>query len=143
MSSIAALSTAIGSGYYAATKCALEGLLEGLCGELAPLGIKVMVVEPGAFLTKFAGRSLTQSSIIIDDYAETEGTRRIGKGSSHGSQIGNSDKGAKLIIEAIESEKTPFRLLLGTDAIEFADKVLKKRKKENEEWRLFSRQSDY
>ena len=86
VSSIAGLRTAPGSGYYAASKCALEGMSEGLLYETAPLGIKVMVVELGAFRTDFAGRSLTQSNVVIDDYNETAGKRRIGNDKSHGTQ---------------------------------------------------------
>ena len=143
VSSIAALRTAPGSGYYAASKCALEGLSEGLRMETAPLGIKVMVVEPGAFRTDFAGRSLTQSSTVIADYEETAGRRRIGRDTTHGTQPGDPDKGAELIIKAIEAEDIPFRLLLGSDAISFADNVMESRCKEYEKWRDFSCRSDY
>ncbi|MDE6760682.1 MAG: SDR family NAD(P)-dependent oxidoreductase [Lachnospiraceae bacterium] len=143
VSSIAALRTAPGSGYYAASKCALEGMSEGLRIETAPLGIKVMTVEPGAFRTDFAGRSLTQSGIVIEDYAETAGTRRIGKDTSHGTQPGDPDKGAELIIKAIETEDTPFRLLLGSDAVKFADDVLESRRNEYDKWREFSCKSDF
>lgn len=143
VSSIAGLRTAPGSGYYAATKCALEGMSEGLLYETAPLGIKVMVVEPGAFRTDFAGRSLTQSAVIIDDYNETAGKRRIGNDKSHGTQPGDPDKGAELIIEAIERDDTPFRLLLGSDAVRFADEVMKHRINEYDKWKDFSRRSDF
>lgn len=143
VSSIAALRTAPGSGYYAASKCALEGLSEGLRIETASLGIKVMTVEPGAFRTDFAGRSLTQSSTVIADYEKTAGARRIGRDTSHGTQPGDPDKGAKLIIEAIEAEDTPFRLLLGSDAVKFADEVLESRRKEYDKWREFSSRSDF
>ena len=143
VSSIAALRTAPGSGYYAASKCALEGLSEGLRMETAPLGIKVMVVEPGAFRTDLAGRALTQSSTVIADYEETAGRRRIGRDTTHGTQPGDPDKGAELIIKAIEVEDIPFRLLLGSDAISFADNVMESRCKEYEKWRDFSCRSDY
>lgn len=143
VSSIAALGTSPGSGYYAASKCALEGLSEGLLKETRSLGIKVMVVEPGAFRTDFAGRSLTQSETAIDDYAPTAGKRRIGQDLTHGTQPGDPDKGSGLIIEAIEAENTPFRLLLGSDAVKFADKVLEKRRTEYEKWRQFSQRSDF
>lgn len=143
ISSIAALGTSPGSGYYAASKCALEGLSEGLLKEASPLGIKVMVVEPGAFRTDFAGRSLTQSETAIGDYASTAGKRRIEHDSTHGTQPGDPDKGAELIIEAVEAENTPFRLLLGSDAVKFADTVMEKRRKEYEEWHQFSCRSDF
>ena len=58
-----------GSGYYAASKAALEAMSGSLRNEVQPLGISVTVVEPGGFRTDFAGRSLTQSSTVIDDYA--------------------------------------------------------------------------
>ena len=111
--------------------------------ETAPLGIKVMVVEPGAFRTDFAGRSLTQSSTVIADYEETAGRRRIGRDTTHGTQPGDPDKGAELIIKAIEAEDIPFRLLLGSDAVNFADNVMESRCKEYEKWRDFSCESDY
>lgn len=111
--------------------------------EVAPLGIKVMVVEPGAFRTDFAGRSLTQSSLVIPDYEETAGARRIGKDLSHGTQPGDPDKGALCIIKAIETDNPPFRLLLGSDAVQFAEKVMSDRQKEYADWRDFSKQSDF
>lgn len=143
VSSIAALRTSPGSGYYAASKCALEGLSDGLRIEAAPLGIKVMVVEPGAFRTDFAGRSLTQSSVVIPDYEETAGARRIGKDLSHGTQPGDPDEGALCILKAIEADNPPFRLLLGSDAVQFAEKVMADQQKEYADWRDFSRQSDF
>ena len=143
ISSVAALKTMPGSGYYAASKCALEGLSDGLKEEVAPLGIKVMVVEPGAFRTDFAGRSLTQSNKIIADYNKTAGLRRIGKDKSHGSQPGDPDKGADVIIEAIESNEPPFRLLLALDAINLADDILESRQKEYDKWRSSSQKTDY
>ncbi len=143
VSSIAALRTAPGSGYYAASKCALEGLSDGLRVETEPLGIKVMTVEPGAFRTDFAGRSLTQSETVIADYEGTAGARRIGRDLSHGTQPGDPDKGAELIIQAIEAEDTPFRLLLGSDAVKFAEKVMEDRCKEYKKWKEFSCKSDF
>lgn len=143
ISSVAALKTMPGSGYYAASKCALEGLSDGLKEEVAPLGIKVMVVEPGAFRTDFAGRSLTQSNKIIADYNKTAGLRRIGKDKSQGSQPGDPDKGADVIIEAIESNEPPFRLLLGLDAINLADDILESRRKDYDKWRSLSQKTDY
>ena len=143
VSSIAGLRTSPGSGYYAAAKCAVEGMSEGLRAELAPLGIKVMVVQPGAFRTEFAGRSLTQSKLVIADYENTAGARRIGKDLSHGTQPGDPDKGARLVAQAIEALEPPFRLLLGSDAVKFAETVMKDRREEYEKWAYFSRQSDF
>lgn len=106
-----------GSGYYAASKAALEGMSGALHAELKPLGISVTVVEPGAFRTDFAGRSLTQSSTVIDDYAETAGKRRKEHDTAHGTQPGDPAKAAKAIIAAAESAEPPAFLLLGNDAL--------------------------
>jgi len=107
----------MGSGYYAASKAALEGASGALYAEVKPLGISVTVVEPGAFRTDFAGRSLTQSSTVIDDYADTAGKRRKEHDTAHGTQPGDPAKAAKAIIAAVESDEPPAFLLLGTDAL--------------------------
>jgi NAD(P)-dependent dehydrogenase (short-subunit alcohol dehydrogenase family) len=107
----------VGSGYYAASKAALEGMSGALYAELKPLGISVTVVEPGAFRTDFAGRSLTQSSTVIDDYADTAGKRRKEHDTVHGTQPGDPGKAAKAIIAAVESDEPPAFLLLGNDAL--------------------------
>ena len=107
----------VGSGYYAASKAALEGMSGSLRAELQPLGISVTVVEPGAFRTDFAGRSLAQSNTVIDDYAETAGKRRKEHDTMHGTQPGDPAKAAKAIIAAVESDEPPAFLLLGNDAL--------------------------
>ena len=71
----------------------------------------------GAFRTDFAGRSLTQSSTVIDDYADTAGKRRKEHDTAHGTQPGNPAKAARAIITAVESPEPPAFLLLGTDAL--------------------------
>jgi NAD(P)-dependent dehydrogenase (short-subunit alcohol dehydrogenase family) len=117
LSSIGAQLTPVGSGYYAAAKAAIEGMSGALHGELAPLGISVTVVEPGAFRTDFAGRSLVQSATPIDDYADTAGKRRKENDTMDGNQAGDPAKAAAAIIEAVESSDPPSFLLLGPDAL--------------------------
>lgn len=106
-----------GSGYYAAAKAALEGLSGALHKELAPLGISVTVVEPGGFRTDFAGRSLTQSTTVIEDYAETAGLRRKEHDRAHGTQPGDPARAAHAILTAVEADEPPAFLLLGSDAL--------------------------
>jgi NAD(P)-dependent dehydrogenase (short-subunit alcohol dehydrogenase family) len=106
-----------GSGYYAASKAALEAMSGALYAELQPLGISVTVIEPGAFRTDFAGRSLTQSSTVMDDYADTAGKRRREHDTAHGTQPGDPAKAATAIIAAVESDQPPAFLLLGNDAL--------------------------
>jgi len=118
ISSIGARRTPEGSGYYAATKAALEGLSGSLRKELAPLGISVTVVEPGAFRTDFSGRSLAQSGTVIGDYAGTAGRRRKEHDTVHGTQDGDPAKAAQALITAVESPEPPALLLLGRDALD-------------------------
>jgi NAD(P)-dependent dehydrogenase (short-subunit alcohol dehydrogenase family) len=138
ISSIGARITPAGSGYYSATKAALEGASGSLRWELAPLGISVTVVEPGAFRTDFAGRSLTQSAEAIDAYADTAGQRRIEHGTGHGTQAGDPAKAAKAIITAVEAPDTPFLLMLGEDALNGFRYVSDAQSAEVEKWQTLS-----
>jgi NAD(P)-dependent dehydrogenase (short-subunit alcohol dehydrogenase family) len=117
ISSIGEQPTPGGSGYYAAAKAAIEGISGALRGELAPLGISVTVVEPGAFRTDFAGRSLVQSDKVIDDYTATAGQRRKENDTMHGNQAGDPAKAGAAIIAAVEASEPPGFLLLGPDAL--------------------------
>ncbi|OBB92186.1 oxidoreductase [Mycobacterium sp. 852002-30065_SCH5024008] len=134
ISSIGATVTPVGSGYYAAAKAAIEGMSGALRGELAPLGISVTIVEPGAFRTDFAGRSLVQSATVIDDYADTAGQRRKENDTMHGSQAGDPAKAATAIIAAVESSEPPGFLLLGPDALAFYRYVADARSGEIAKW---------
>lgn len=143
ISSIAARTTEPGSGYYAATKCALEGLSRGLQKEGAPLGISVIIVEPGAFRTDFAGRSLQQSRRAMNDYAATAGLRRIGNDETSGHQPGDPEKGAQLIIKAVESIEKPKLLVLGSDAVKVVSDALHSDLLQVEAWKKESVTTDY
>ncbi|MGW4947311.1 oxidoreductase [Actinoplanes sp. NPDC004185] len=135
VSSIGARITPAGSGYYSATKAALEGMSGSLRKELRPLGISVVAVEPGAFRTDFAGRSLTQSAEPIDDYADTAGRRRKENDTAHGTQPGDPAKAAQAIISAVDSPEPPALLLLGEDALNAFTGVLDAERAELEQWR--------
>lgn len=143
VSSIGARIRPPGSGYYAAAKSAVEGMSGSLRTELRPLGIAVMVVEPGAFRTDFAGRSLTQSAEAIADYAETAGRRRKEHDTTHGTQPGDPAKAAAAIITAVTADAPPALLLLGTDALSHVGDVLDAERAELEAWRAVSAGTDF
>ena len=132
----------VGSGYYAASKAALEGMSGALFGELKPLGISVTVVEPGGFRTDFAGRSLMQSSTVIDDYADTSGKRRKEHDTVHGTQPGDPVKAAKAIIRAVESDEPPAFLLLGNDALDTYRRLAEARLDSIKEWEHLTTSTD-
>jgi len=134
ISSIGATVTPVGSGYYSAAKAAIEGMSGALRGELAPLGISVTLVEPGAFRTDFAGRSLVQSATVIDDYAATAGQRRKENDTMDGNQAGDPAKAGAAIIAAVESDEPPGLLLLGPDALALYRYTAERRASEIGKW---------
>jgi NAD(P)-dependent dehydrogenase (short-subunit alcohol dehydrogenase family) len=143
ISSIGAQLTPVGSGYYSAAKAAIEGLSGALRGELAPLGISVTVVEPGAFRTDFAGRSLAQSANVIDDYAATAGQRRKERDTMHGNQPGDPAKAGAAIVAAVESPEPPAFLLLGADALAAYRYVADGRAKDIANWEQLTTSTDF
>ncbi|WP_027778263.1 oxidoreductase [Paraburkholderia caledonica] len=124
VSSIGGLTSFAATGYYHATKYAVEGLSESLATEVKPLGIDVLIVEPGPFRTNWAGPSIKQSATVIDDYAATAGERRKQTEARSGNQAGDPVRAAQAIIDAALSERPPLRLLLGKTALELARKKL-------------------
>lgn len=143
ISSIGAIRTGAASGFYASSKAALELLSDGLKAEVEPLGIKVMVVEPGAFRTHFYDSSLKGSENTIDAYKETAWKRSVSENVNLRKQPGDPDKCGTVIIDAIETENTPFRLLLGSDAVKVVSGALNARLEEIETWKEESSKTDY
>ncbi|MER5913945.1 oxidoreductase [Streptomyces sp. NPDC001982] len=143
VSSIAGRLAMPGSGYYSATKFALGGLSDALRKEVAPLGIKVVLVEPGAFRTDFAGRSLQQSSAVIPDYGDTAGRRRKENDTTHGRQPGDPARAAQAIIRVVDADEAPFRLLLGSDALEIVGNELQAQTEELKAWKETSFSTDF
>ncbi|QMU70566.1 oxidoreductase [Streptacidiphilus sp. P02-A3a] len=105
-----------GFSAYSATKFALEGYSEALSAEVGPLGIKVLVVEPGGFRTGLMGNATASGQ--IDVYADTVGVTRAMIDSSDGSQPGDPAKAATAILAALDAERTPLRLPLGSDSVD-------------------------
>lgn len=113
ISSIGGFRAIAGAAIYNATKFALEALSEALAKEVAPLGIRVVLVEPGPFRTDFGGRSIDDTPNRIDDYATTAGKMREYYQAAHGKQVGDPRKAAEAMIQAVESKAEFLRLPLG------------------------------
>jgi short-subunit dehydrogenase len=129
-SSIAGLASSPGLGLYNASKFALEGFSEALYLELAPLGIKVTIVEPGPFRTKWAGGSMKFTEQSIPDYGQTAGKVKTMLANISGNQPGDPVRGAQAVLKVIDAEKPPLRLLLGKSAIDRAKAKVEWLKKE-------------
>ncbi len=117
VSSHGGLKAFAGFGVYNASKFALEGFSEAMAQEVAPLGLKVTLVEPGPFRTNFAGGSLGQAKTIIQAYAETAGAFRMKLKQGNGMQEGDPEKAAKAIVDLVYSSHSTLRLPLGKIAI--------------------------
>jgi NAD(P)-dependent dehydrogenase (short-subunit alcohol dehydrogenase family) len=120
ISSVAGYKGILGMSIYSASKFAVEGFSEGLAAEAAHLGIRVTIVEPGAFRTQWASDSaIVRSARVIEDYAPTAGTVRAGLAMMHGHQENDPAKGATAIIAAVDSPHPPLRLPLGADSVQY------------------------
>jgi NAD(P)-dependent dehydrogenase (short-subunit alcohol dehydrogenase family) len=105
-----------GFSAYSATKFALEGMSEALAAEVRPLGIKVLIVEPGAFRTALF--SNISASAQIADYTATVGPTRHMIETGNGTQPGDPARAAAAILTALDTDATPLRLPLGDDALD-------------------------
>ncbi|MGU3663462.1 oxidoreductase [Methylobacterium sp. A49B] len=131
------------SGYYAATKHAVEGFSDSLAAEAGPLGIRVTCIEPGPFRTDWAGRSLVQTPSAIADYAETAGARLKATAEKSGTQAGDPVRAGEAMIRVTEIENPPRHLVLGAWGFEAVTGRLKQRLAEIEAWRATSLGADY
>ncbi|MGW2230915.1 oxidoreductase [Streptomyces formicae] len=131
------------TGYYHASKFAVEGISESLAVEVAPLGIKVTIVEPAAFRTNWSGPSMRQSPTTIDDYAETAGTRRASTLASYGRQPGDPARAAQAVVDAVTAEDPPLRLLLGKAAYDIATAKLDSLRTTFDDWREVTLGADF
>ncbi|USI74723.1 oxidoreductase [Sphingomonas morindae] len=115
------------SGYYSATKHAVEGWSASLAAEVEPLGISVTCVEPGPFRTDWAGRSLRQTPSRISAYAETAAARMATTSGYSGRQPGDPVRAGAAMIEAVTRPVPPRHLVLGAFAYETARDVFRTR----------------
>jgi NAD(P)-dependent dehydrogenase (short-subunit alcohol dehydrogenase family) len=143
ISSVGGIRGAPGIGYYNGTKFAVEGISEALALEVKPLGIDVLLVEPGPFRTNWAGESIKQSATQIDAYAPTAGERRKQVAARNGRQAGDPVRGAQAIIDAALSDTPPLRLLLGKAALEFARKKIDAMRNDFDAWEATTVGADF
>ena len=143
IASIGGLRSFPGVGFYNATKYAVDGLSESLSKEVAPLGIKVTIVAPSGFRTDWAGRSANDSKIVIDDYATTAGKNKGDIRGYSGNQPGDPVRAAKAMIQVVETDNPPLRVLLGAAALKGARIKLEELKNDFDAWAQVSEGADF
>jgi NAD(P)-dependent dehydrogenase (short-subunit alcohol dehydrogenase family) len=135
ISSIGGLVSFPGVGYYNMAKAGVEAMSDALAKEVAPLGIHVTVVAPGAFRTDFRSPdSIELSATSLPAYADTVGKARAGMAAGHGKQPGDPVKGARAIIAVVEAEKPPVHFLIGSDALSLLRSKLDDLRRETDAW---------
>jgi NAD(P)-dependent dehydrogenase (short-subunit alcohol dehydrogenase family) len=131
-----------GIAAYQASKFAVAGFSEALAAEVAPLGIEVTIVEPGAFRTDWAGSSMAIAP-VGPDYEATVGAINYRRAGFDRSAPGDPARAARAIIEVVEIDDPPRRLLLGSDALTFAIAKSHEQIAEAERWADLSRSTDF
>lgn len=143
VTSIAGLIGLPGSGYYAASKHAVEGWSDALTEECRPLGIGVTCVEPGPFRTNWAGRSLVQTPCAIPDYANTVGARLRSTQRADGRQSGDPARAAAAILAVTQTADPPRHLVLGRAGIEMVLQSSDRRRAQIDAWRQVGEGTDF
>jgi NAD(P)-dependent dehydrogenase (short-subunit alcohol dehydrogenase family) len=144
ITSMAAISPNAGTGYYAAAKMAVEGMSLSLAKEVAPLGIRVTLVEPSAFRTDFLSeRSLRRGAAMHADYEGTVGATRDRFTALFGEEPGDPTRAAAAILQAVDAPTPPLHLVLGSNGYQRARQVLDAFSEELETWKSVTVAADY
>ena len=131
-----------GIAWYCGSKFALEGISEVLGKEVAPFGIHVTAVAPGSFRTDWAGRSMVRASRSIGDYDALFDPIRRAREEKSGHQLGDPIKAAQAMLQVIDSDAPPSRLLLGSDAVQLVRAKLASMTGSIDAWEQLSRSTD-
>lgn len=143
MSSVAGFRATAGFGVYNASKFALEGMSEALALEVAPLGIKVTIVEPGPFRTNFAGSSIKQAHRKLEEYRPTAGVFERAMHERSGKQEGDPQKAAEVILQVVQSDDPPLRLPLGSTAFTAVRNKLQQVARDLDNWEHIAAQTSF
>lgn len=131
-----------GMGAYQSAKFAVEGFSEVLAAEVAPFGVKVVIVEPGAFRTDWQGSSM-ELHPVGPDYDGTVGAINRYREENSANQPGDPARAADVIIDVVGADEPPRRLILGADAVALARRAGAARTAETEKWAEASRAADF
>ncbi|GAB2938993.1 oxidoreductase [Nonomuraea fastidiosa] len=122
-----------GLAAYQSAKFAVEGFSEVLNNEVKPFGVKVTIVEPGAFRTDWAGSSM-RTVTPGPDYEQTVGAMGYRRAGFDRSAPGDPARAARILCDIVDLDEPPLRLLLGKDALEIAEESSRERAEEATRW---------
>ncbi|MBF9133690.1 SDR family NAD(P)-dependent oxidoreductase [Plantactinospora sp. S1510] len=131
-----------GLGAYQTAKFAVEGFSEVLYNEVKPFGVRVTIIEPGAFRTDWGGSSMRLGQ-VGEDYQQTVGRLHGLRQEMDGQQAGDPVRAAKVIVDVVALAAPPLRLLLGSDALRLTEQAAQSRAQETTAWADVSRSTDY
>lgn len=131
-----------GMGAYQSAKFAVEGFSEVLAAEVAPFGVRVVIVEPGAFRTDWQGSSMELHAVGAD-YEQTVGAMNRYRRANDGTQPGDPARAARVLIDVVAHDDPPRRLLLGAQAVDAALAAGAERERETRAWAEVSSSADF
>ena len=144
ISSTAAFAAYAGGTAYATSKFAVDGWMESLAAEIAPLGIHATIINPGFFRTELLTKESTISAReSIEDYAEGNSARREFFAGMNGNQVGDPAKLAQALLTITELQQPPLRFIAGADALEAAEQTLTERRQQIDAFRELSTSLDH
>ncbi|SIO47803.1 NADP-dependent 3-hydroxy acid dehydrogenase YdfG [Burkholderia sp. GAS332] len=133
-----------GASMYSSTKFAIEGFSEALAQEIADFGLKLTIVEPGAFRTDFLDdRSLKRGTHDLDDYADFRAKANAVFEARNHDQVGDPDKLGRALVQLANETNPPLRFVAGADALKVVDDKLEYVAREVARWRELSRSTDF
>jgi NAD(P)-dependent dehydrogenase (short-subunit alcohol dehydrogenase family) len=132
-----------GVSAYSASKFALEGWSEALAGEVAPLGIRVMIVEPSRFRTEFNSADVLEFTEVSETYRDLLADVRADMAGANGRQEGDPLRAGEIILSLAYSDEVPLRLPLGREAVERISGAYRRGLDEVERWAELARSADF
>ena len=142
ISAAAAITNYAGFGIYGSAKCALEGMSESLAAEGRSFGLKVTIVQPGPFRTDFISRSLDRAQVALPEYEASVGKFAKFIDGIDGKQPGDPVLAAQVILQAVDAERPPLRLVIGKYALDKARRTIAGRDAELKTWEAASVAAD-
>ncbi|NMO50788.1 SDR family NAD(P)-dependent oxidoreductase [Actinoplanes sp. TBRC 11911] len=130
-----------GNGAYQSAKHAVEGFSKVLRNEVGPLGVKVTIVEPGAFRTDYGNE--TNFPPVIPDYEQTVGRMNEFRRTTAGTWAGDPARAARILVDVVNNPEPPLQLVLGAAAVEMVERATEERLAELRNWAEVSRAADF